>query len=221
LGARLQRFKYGIIYPNSMVKNNNYGKAEYSLRERILKLLIENKREWTILEIAKELGVDYKNTFQAMGKLSPLVDKRKKGNLNLVKIKMNSDLDIFNVEKKRTRDFLIKDKMSGLVKEDIEKLNYPFFIVLIFGSIVRGKFTDKSDVDICIISDNLDKTKELISKIRLLPQKIEIHDFTTDEFVSMLDKTQNNLSKEIIKENIILFGVENYYNLVSKWMKKE
>ena len=32
---------------------------------------------------------------------------------------------------------------------------------------------------------------------------------------------QENIAKEIIKYNLILYGIENYYNFVSKWMKKE
>jgi len=37
----------------------------------------------------------------------------------------------------------------------------------------------------------------------------------------MLNKKELNLAKEIIKNNIILYGIENYYNLISKWTKKE
>jgi len=37
----------------------------------------------------------------------------------------------------------------------------------------------------------------------------------------MIEKKQQNLGHEIVKNNIILYGVENYYNLISKWMKKE
>ena len=44
---------------------------------------------------------------------------------------------------------------------------------------------------------------------------------STDEFESMLKTKENNVGKEIVKNNIILYGVENYYNLISRWMKKE
>ena len=95
------------------------------------------------------------------------------------------------------------------------------FIVLAFGSIVKKTNIQKSDIDICIISDNKLKTQELISKLGLLPLKLEIQNFSVKEFESMLEKKQNNLASEIIKNNVILYGVENYYNLISKWMKKE
>lgn len=55
----------------------------------------------------------------------------------------------------------------------------------------------------------------------LLPEKIDIQEFTTNEFTSMIEKKQNNLGHEIIKNNIILYGIESYYNLIAKWMKKE
>ena len=61
----------------------------------------------------------------------------------------------------------------------------------------------------------------LRDRLNLLSLKLEIHEFTTKEFISMIEKTQNNLGHEIVKSNIILYGIENYYNLISKWMKKE
>ena len=66
-----------------------------------------------------------------------------------------------------------------------------------------------------------EKVKELMNKLDLLSLKLEIHDFTTNEFISMMEKTQNNLGHEIVKNNILFYGTENYYNLISKWMKKE
>ena len=50
---------------------------------------------------------------------------------------------------------------------------------------------------------------------------MEIHEFTSKEFISMIEKTQSNVGHEIVKNNIILYGIENYYSLISKWMKKE
>ncbi|MDP2672476.1 MAG: nucleotidyltransferase domain-containing protein [Nanoarchaeota archaeon] len=94
-------------------------------------------------------------------------------------------------------------------------------IVLIFGSFAKENNTSASDIDICIISDNKDKTKQLIEMLNLLSLKMEIHEFTTQEFISMIEKRQNNLGNEIVKRNIIIYGIENYYTLISKWMKKD
>lgn len=114
-----------------------------------------------------------------------------------------------------------KNQRLKVIKKYTEEINYPFLIVLIFGSYAKNEKTENSDVDICIISDNKDKSKELQEKLHLLSLRLEIHEFTIKEFISMIEKTQNNLGHEIIKSNIILYGIENYYNLISKWMKKE
>ena len=199
-----------------MVKNKNKEKG-LSLKEKILKYLIENKEKpTTIRQISKELNVDYKNTFQAIDNISNLISKEKFGNTNMVKIKPMPNQEIFSVENKRANQFLKENKKLELVKRDVEILNYPFLIVLIFGSYAKKTKTDKSDIDVCIISDNELKTGELISKWRLLPLRLEIHDFSVKEFESMLEVKRENIAKEIVKNNIILYGIENYYNFISK-----
>ena len=67
-------------------KNPN---LDLSLKEKILKLLVEDKSPKTILQIAEKLKADYKNTFQAVNKLYPdLIYKNKTGSINLIEIKL-------------------------------------------------------------------------------------------------------------------------------------
>ncbi len=215
----IEIFKYGKIYHNIMVNNNE---VYLSTKEKILKYLIENKEKpKTIRQISQDLNVDYKNTFQAIADISDFILKEKIGNTNLIKIRLAPSQEIFSVENKRTSQFLEENKKIKLIQQDIKNINYPFLIVLVFGSYVKNTKTKKSDIDICIIFDNGEKARKLISRLELLPIKIEIHNFTTDEFESMLKTKEENIGKEIIKNNIILYGVESYYNLISKWMRKE
>ncbi len=218
-------FKYGIRYHNIMVnekiKKSNQ-KINFSLKEKIIRFLIENKKPYSILQISKELETDYKNTFQAINKINKeTISKEKKGSVNLVELKLVPNQDIFLVETKRTSSFLEVNKIFRLLFDDIISLNYPFFIVLVFGSYVKQTWTKNSDIDLCIISDDEAKTKELISKFKLLSISLDIQAFSTKEFESMIKTKEANVGKEIIKNNIILYGTENYYNLISKWMKKE
>ena len=194
-------------------------KINFSLKEKILKFLIENKdKKYSIREISKKLNTDYKNTFNSINNMSDVIIKNKLGNTNLIWIKQVPNKEIFSIEYKRSKEFLEKNQQIKLINQDIISLDYPFFIVLIFGSYVKKTNTKKSDIDICIISDNKLKTKELISRLRLLPLLLEIHDFSVKEFESMLKTKEKNLAHEIVKNNIILYGTENYYNLISKWM---
>jgi len=200
--------KYGII------------KSKLNLRpkERIIKYLLEHKHPLSIREISRAISLDYKNTYTIINK-STIISKDKIGNTNLIKLNISPNEDIFSTENKRTLELIKKHKKIELIKQDIESVNYPFIISLIFGSYSKGTENNNSDIDLCIICDNTEKVKEIASKLNLLPFKIEIHDFTTKEFFSMLETTQNNVGKEIVKNNIILFGIENYYNLVKPWTK--
>ena len=195
----------------------------YTLREKALKFLIENNESpHSIRGISKELKTDYKNTFGALGKLNPKsFVKKMQGNASLIEFNPDNNLETLSIEGKRTEEFLSKNSKLKVVKKYIEELNYPFLIVLVFGSYAKKTKLESSDLDICIISDNKSKSNELHEKLNLLSLKLDVQEFTSKDFVSMLEKRQSNLGNEIVKSNIILYGVENYYNLISKWMKKE
>lgn len=197
--------------------------VKYTLKEKILKFLIENKESpHSIREISKRLKADYKNTSQALSNLNPQsYSKKKQGNSCLIEFNPDKDIETISIERRRTEEFLSKNPKLKVVKRYIDELGYPFLIVLIFGSYAKNKNSKSSDIDICIILDNKNKSGELHEKLNLLSLKLEIQEFTSKEFVSMIEKKQNNLGNEIIKNNLILYGTENYYNLILKWMKKE
>ena len=204
-----------------MVKNK-IKKLKLKPKEKIIKSLIENKNPQSIMALSGATILDYKNTYHIVNELQPkIISKQKIINTNLIKLNLAPNQEIYNVENKRTQEFLSKNPKLKLIQNDIEETGYPFMIVLIFGSYVKNTKMKSSDIDICIISDNKEKSKELINKLNLLSLKLEVHEFTTYEFVSMIEKTQNNLGREIVKNNILFYGTENYYNLISKWMKKE
>ena len=201
-----------------MVKDET---IELKPKERIIKYLIENKKPDSIMSVSGAVVIDYKNTYDIINTLQPsIISKEKVGNTNLIKLNLKPHQEKFNVEQKRTDEFLSKNPKIRLINEKIKEIGYPFMVVLIFGSYAKGNNTLNSDIDLCIISDNKVKIKKLIEMLSLLSLKIEIQEFTSEEFTSMIEKRQDNLGNEIVKNNIILFGIENYYNLISKWMKK-
>lgn len=204
-------------------KKGKKDKIKLSPKEKLIKYLIENKEPVSMKRASEAIAVDYKNVYGYVGDLtaSGAIVQKRVGNTSPIEINPIPNQDIYSVEQKRTQEFLEKNPKFRLIKEDINQTNYPFMIVLVFGSFVKEKNTRSSDIDICIISDNEEKTKQLIEMLNLLSLKLELHVFTTKEFISMIEKTKNNLGREIVKNNIILYGIENYYNLISKWMKKE
>ncbi len=197
--------------------------VKYTLKEKILKFLIENKESpHSIRKISQRLNADYKNTSQALSNLNPKIySKKKQGNAYLIELNLCNNIETLSVEEKRMEECLSKNPKLRVIKKYIKELNYPFLIALIFGSYSKKMNMKGSDIDICIIADNKYKLNELYGKLKLLSLKLEIQEFTSKEFISMIDKRQHNLGHEIVKNNIILYGKENYYNLISKWMKKE
>ena len=191
-------------------------------KERLLKYLIENKNPVSINHVSGAILVDYKNTHNLVNTLVArgVIVKGRIGNTSPIRINLVPNIDIYDIEKKRTQEFVSKNPKLNVLRNYIEELNYPFLIVLVFGSYVKETNNVHSDIDICVIVDNEDKSKELWQKLNLLHLKLEIHEFTSKEFISMIEKKQNNVGQEIVKNNIILYGSENYYNLISKWMKK-
>ena len=191
--------------------------VNYTLKQKIIKFLIENKdSKHSIREISQKLKADYKNTSQALSKINPRThSKIKQGNSYIIDFSPDNNIEILSVEKKRTEDFFSKNLKLKVLKKYIQELNYPFLVVLAFGSYIKRTNTKNSDIDICIILDNKAKSIELNEKLNLLSLNLEIQEFTSKEFVSMIEKKQNNLGNEIVKNNIILYGTENYYNLIS------
>jgi len=193
-----------------------------SPKEKLVKYLIENKGPHSIRAVSGAIAIDYKSTYNVVHKLAPeVISQDKLGNTNLIRIKLSPNREIYSVEKRRAEELLNNQPKLRIIKKYTEEMNYPFLILLVFGSYARKNSSEKSDVDLCLISDSSSKSEQLIKKLNLLSLKMDIHKFTTNEFISMIEKTTPNLGHEIVKNNVILYGIENYYNLVSKWMKKD
>lgn len=204
-----------------MVKN----KVEFKPKEKIIKYLIENKTPVSIRETSSATKIDYKNTYEYIKDLEKVevikFFSESIGVVNPIKLNIASNQEIFSVEEKRTKGFFNKHSNLRLIQKDVHNQSYPFMIVLIFGSYAKNEETKNSDIDLCIISDNKREIKKLIDRLSLLPLNIEIQEFSTREFISMIEKRQNTLGHEIVKNNIIIYNIEGYYNLISKWMKEE
>lgn len=118
-------------------------------------------------------------------------------------------------ENKRVRgkqDDVIKDALLDYCNEVIKRFN-PLCIIL-YGSRAKGTFTNKSDADIIVISNNFNQ--DFLSRIRslidanttMLP--IEPLGYTEAEFNSMLESCRLT-ALDAVKEGIALFG-EDYFD---------
>ena len=183
---------------------------------KIIKYFIENRTMPTIRELAKNLKLDYKIVHTASLRL---VNKRI---LTLLKVGKSSQLsfadrlskEVFQVEFERGIKRMENKDIKILYKTICTKISSVNFILILFGSYAKNNFNKKSDIDLIFIVPSLDFEKRVENILSVLPLKIHYFVFTEEQFLGMKNSREPNLVKEAIKNNIILYGIEQYYNLM-------
>ena len=183
---------------------------------KIIKLFIEQKQPKTIREVSKKIKSDYKITHTAIQRLlnKNIIISKTIGKSILCKLnKSYYNIEIYKAENERTKDLLKNKNIKQLYKEIKEKVKSSFFIFLIFGSYAKGNQIKSSDMDIMFISNEIFFQDKISNILSLLPLKTHALVFTEEEFVRMKDSKKLNVIKEAIENNVILYGIENYYKL--------
>lgn len=181
---------------------------------KILKFLINNRnKEFSINQISKELKLNYRIAYQETHKLRDLINIRKLGNSKQCQFNNNFNSLVLKAENER-KDKILKNKDLIVINNELKKVKNPFYILLLFGSRVKEN-KKSSDIDLCIISDNKKNIGQLKESLNWLPLKLHIIDFNTEEFKQMLTSNENNVGKEILNNNILLQGIEDFYRLLN------
>lgn len=186
-------------------------------KDKILSILLSNKKEeFTIRSIAHKVNVDYKTVYIVVNQLikDRAVNAKRAGQTILCSINIKCfNADVFRAETIR-KEGLLRKKDMRVMHQYFKDIKEPFFILLIFGSYASGNARKGSDIDLMLISDNKD-TREKAKRIAsLIPLDIHLLDFSSAEFMSMIKTTEFNVGKEALENNIILYGIEDYYRLV-------
>ena len=108
------------------------------------------------------------------------------------------------------RKELLKNKDFLIISNRLMELKFPF-IALLFGSYAKKASNKHSDIDILTIGGD---EKEIKTAISLLPDKIHLTAISYEEFINMAKSREFTVVSEAIKNNIILIGIEEYYNLL-------
>ncbi|MBS3107333.1 nucleotidyltransferase domain-containing protein [Candidatus Woesearchaeota archaeon] len=182
---------------------------------KILKFLIENSQSFSILEISKRLKLNYKIAFEDIMKLKDegLININKLGNSNQCRFSNKFNEKVLKTEIVR-KENLLKNKSIYALYKWITEIENPFLICLIFGSYSRGAQSKHSDIDVCLISDDEKTIKEFEQIASIMHSSVHLSDFSTKDFLSMLKTIEPNVGKEILKNRVILKGIENFYELV-------
>ena len=184
------------------------------IKQKILRFLIENKdTSPSINKISKSLRMDYKLIYINIGNLEK--DKSIKvedlGSIKRCRFDDDFNKDVFIVENERKKQFL-ENKKCYAIYERLTGIKGQF-ILLLFGSYVKGTETKNSDIDLLLVS-NKDNVKIIEEKLEILPLKIHLTSINYNSFSEMIKNREQTVVSEAIKKNIILFGVEDNYRLL-------
>jgi len=183
---------------------------------KIINLFIEEKTPKTIREISKKIKSDYKITYTATQRLieKSILLCQRIGKSDLCRLNnLYYGVEIYESENKRKESLLKNRDLNQLYKEAMAKIKSTFFIFLIFGSYAKGRYTISSDIDVLLVSNEQEFEEKILDTFSLLPIKTHALVFTEEEFIRMKDSKKSNVVKEVIENNIILYGVESYYRL--------
>jgi predicted nucleotidyltransferase len=185
---------------------------------KILKKMIEEKKEYTIRELSLLINADYKIVHTACNLLitKKIIKARKAGNSSQLSLTNKFSKEIFEAEYERKEE-IIKNKNINLLLEEVKKnIGSVNFILLLFGSYAKKNNNPKSDIDLMFIAPSKYLEKDIEKIISIIPLNIHYLVFTELEFKRMLEGGSPNVIKEAFKNNIILYGVEQYYNLLGE-----
>ena len=178
---------------------------------KILKLVLDKKEErFTIKKIAEALKINYRIAYEQVKNLENegLIKVTKIGNSKLCEFTNKFNYKIFEAEYERRQD-LFKNKDFLILHNRLSELQFPF-IALLFGSHAKGTANKHSDIDLLTIGAE----KEIKATLSLLPEKIHLTQVTYEEFIHMAKSKEFTVVSEVIKNNIPLIGIEEYYRLL-------
>lgn len=184
---------------------------------KVLKLFVDNKdKNFTIKKAAEALKINYRIAYEEAIALEKeeLIRIAKHGNSKVCEFNYQYHSKIAEIEESRKQE-LFRNKDIKLIYRRIKEIKNPFYILVLFGSYANKTNKKGSDIDLCLITDNPDINKEVQSILSVTPVNIHLHDFTSEHFLLMLKSKESNVGNEIAKNNIILHGIEAFYELVN------
>jgi len=180
-----------------MVQNKN------NLELEIILVLLKGKTH--LREIARTLDESHSTILRKINELAKenILDYRKEGKNNVFFIKNNLKAKnyVYSAEIHKLNKVLKKHPELSIILEDIKK-NFLKGMIILFGSYAKGNSKSDSDIDIYLETNN----KKIKNKIKEINSKLSIKTGDFDD--------KSLLIKEIIKNHIILRGLEDFYERV-------
>ena len=181
---------------------------------KIINYLGKHSREkYTMHNLSQTLHIPYTSFYRTVEMIKDFlvienVGKSKVLSLNVKRPIVKAHLTVSSDEEKK--EFLKKQPILSKISQELNTED----IVLLFGSYAKGKETDKSDIDLCIINKNGQKSLSFSKYELLFKKKINPMFITSKEFKEMLKDKEENVGKQALKDHIVLNNPEQFWELV-------
>ena len=177
-----------------MVQNKN------NIELEIMLVLLKNKMH--LREIARTINESHSTILRKINELvkDNILDYKKEGKNKVFFIKDNLKAKnyVYSAEIYKLSKLLKKYPHFAVIFDDIKK-NIEKGMIILFGSYAKGNPKEESDIDIYIETNNSNikhKLKNIYSKLNIKTGKFD---------------TNSLLIKEIIKNHVIIRGIEEFY----------
>lgn len=190
--------------------------------ENVLAFLLNNLgKEYSIREIAKTVGQDYKIVFTTVQSLAKakLIELTRVSNINRCKAYLRQDnAAIFGFVGERLAARKLSKQVWNALQDAITSIKNPFYALLVFGSYAKGTARPTSDVDVLFITADKAQEGEIEAAVRkaatLNNLKINPIVLNRAEFLKGLE--EESVSRETYKKHFIIKGGELFYSLISR-----
>lgn len=191
-------------------------------QEQIMQLLLSKPEErLSIRQIARVLKKSYTLTYHN------IKDLLKKGILESIPfppaqmIQIKEDIPtsvLIDIERKRTEVFLENQQWMKLYLKDVLNAAKSFFIMIVFGSYAKGTQTKASDLDLLVIvptKKDITIYEQFLQCYTKVKKSIIVID--AQNFIEMIKNPKVlNVGNEAKKHHIIIYGTEQYYQLLKQ-----
>jgi len=169
-----------------------------------------------IRQLASDAKVPYATAYRAIEKYKSVFAIVKKGNIRLCSLNLEDPITknyLILAERQQAEGFFSTHPELSILRKELPSGDYA---CILFGSRAEEKERSKSDIDVCIINKDGSKTFNFSKYELLFKTDINPVYLAKNEFKLMLKEKDHNLSREIIKKHIILYGEEYFWNIVFK-----
>ena len=196
--------------------------------ETKLKIIREIERNHSGIHLRKisrlvNSGLPNVKRFLEILEKEKVVKKEKEANLVKFRLRRSQKTLAYLKQLNIERLLELPSKVQNAVIEFLDELEDRALIALIFGSYARGDYIRDSDIDVLLVFQKLENVKD----IENIAKKISMRTNTNISAIYLEYKNfeknflnkEHDFSREIRQDVIVILGVENYYNLLWRFLK--